>query len=300
MAAKSLDVDLDVSIGIALYPEHGSTEDQLVRVADRALYIAKQQRDENVQIGEEEFQLDQCSIKPVFQPVVQIASHRILGYEALVRDPQGKLSAHQLFEKYRAIGRLDELKQIALAMQIKKAREIGLQRVFVNADFDLLARMDPISIPDSMDVVIELSEREALHDLAHHLNVAGRWRRAGYEFAIDDFGAGFISLPFLAMLVPEYVKVDRSTMLQAAASPKFKECLKSILQGVRTYASSGIIAEGVEKLEELEMTTEIGIPLAQGYLLGRPQELDQEAAARRILELPFPARSAMEPALVDV
>ena len=60
--------------------------------------------------------------------------------------------------------------------------------------------------------------------------MARRWRDEGYKFALDDFGAGFVSFPFLAMLVPDYVKVDRSTMLHAVSSEKFKGFLRSLLR----------------------------------------------------------------------
>ena len=99
--ARSTGLDVDVSVGIALYPEYGRTEADLLRVADRALYIAKNKTGEKVQVGEEEYRLDRDSIRVVFQPVVDVTTDRILGYEALSRDPQGKLSAPGLFEKYR-------------------------------------------------------------------------------------------------------------------------------------------------------------------------------------------------------
>jgi EAL domain-containing protein (putative c-di-GMP-specific phosphodiesterase class I) len=269
----SLHVSMDVSIGIALYPEHGRTEAELIRVADRALYIAKKKKGEKVQVGEEEYQLDRESVKVVFQPVMDVSSDRILGYEALSRDPHGRLSAFELFEKYRAIGRLNELKQIAFASQVRLAQEVGLERVFINADFDMLGKLDPISKPSGLDVVVELSELEALHDLEGCLEVARRWREKGYKFAVDDFGAGFVSLPFLAMLVPDYIKVDRSAMLQAVSSEKFKVCLKSLLHGVGMYAPSGIIAEGIEEERELSLVRELGISLVQGFLFGEPKAL---------------------------
>jgi diguanylate cyclase (GGDEF)-like protein len=270
-------LDIGVSIGIALFPEHGRDEDELVRTADRALFIAKKSGDQ-VRVGEEDYQLDRDSIKVVFQPVVELSSERVLGYEALSRDPQGKLSTAELFEKYSRIGQLKELKQITLTSQIELAAELGLERVFVNADFEVLGQLDPLSIPAGMDVVVELSEREALNDLENHLEVARRWRSHGYKFAIDDFGAGFISFPFLAALVPEYVKVDRSTMLEAVSSTKFKALLRSLLQAVRAYATAGIIAEGIEREEELELTRELGISHVQGFLFGRPRELTRESA----------------------
>lgn len=285
--AKLAQLDFDVSIGLAFYPEHGRSEDELIKVADQALYIAKRHGGK-MQVGEEEYRLDGDSFNLVFQPVVDVASDQVLGYEALARDPQGKLSALELFEKYGAIGKLSELKQILFNAEIRAAREFGLERVFVNADFDVLSQLQPEPVPPAMDVVVELSEQEAIHDVERLLAVAQTWRNSGYKFAIDDFGAGFVSLPFLAMLGPDYVKVDRSALLQAASSEQFKEFLKSLVQAVRTYATAGIIAEGVERREELKVVEDIGISLAQGYLLGKPQEL-KEATSAVFSREPWPA-----------
>lgn len=271
----SAGLDIDVSIGIARYPEHGENEDDLIRIADRALYIAKKSGD-NVRIGEEDYLLDASAVKVVFQPVVEVPSYRTVGYEALCRDPAAKLTVGELFEKYRAIGRLKELKEIILRSQIDAAVALKLERVFINADFSVLNHLEPIPKPPGMDVVIELSELEALHDLENHLAVAGKWRAAGYQFALDDFGAGFISFPFLATLVPEYIKVDRSTLMQAVGCEKFRAFLTALLLAVRGYAIAGIIAEGVEEQHELQVARDMGMTLIQGYYFGRPQELTPE------------------------
>lgn len=263
---------LGVSVGVALYPEHGAGEDELLSTADRALYIAKKSG-RGIHVGEEEYQLNSDSIKVVYQPIVDTVHNKIIGYEALTRDPCDKLNVSQFFKKYRVIGQLAELKELIFTSQVKLSQELGLQRVFINADFDVLSKIKEIPPLDGTEVVIELSELEALHDLEKHLVVAERWRRHGYRFAIDDFGAGFISLPFLAMLIPDYVKVDRSTILQAVASEKFRRFLKTLLHGVRAYATTGIVAEGVEKERELKFVDEMGITLVQGYLFGHPEEM---------------------------
>jgi EAL domain-containing protein (putative c-di-GMP-specific phosphodiesterase class I) len=272
--SKILGLDLDMSIGVALYPEHGRTVDELVRLADRALYIAKKGGDK-IHIGEEEYHLDEHTIKVVFQPVVNVGSNEVVGYEALSRDPQGRLSILELFRRYHAIGQLNELKCLCFKSQVKVAQEIGLQRVFINVDFNVLNQLDLIPKPSGTEVILEISEVEALHDVENHLKVTRKWRKAGYKFAIDDFGAGFISLPFIAQLIPEYIKMDRSTMLQAVGSEKFRKFSKDLVRALRNYSTEGIIAEGIETQKELRVVKYIGIYLVQGYLLGKPQELNK-------------------------
>ena len=264
--------DLDISIGIALYPDHGKTSDELIRSADWALYISKKGGDK-IHIGEEEYHLNEDSDKVVFQSVVDIRSKQIIGYEALSRDPQGKLSPLELFRRYQALGQLYELKKICFHLQLKKALELRLKRVFINVDFQLLSQIDIIPVPADQEVILEISEMEALYDVENRLEIAQRWRGGGYQFAIDDFGSGFISLPFIAQFIPEYIKLDRSTMLQAVSSDKFKRFSIDLVKALRNYATEGIIAEGVENEKELGVVKEMGIHLIQGYLFGKPQEL---------------------------
>jgi diguanylate cyclase (GGDEF)-like protein len=161
---------LDLSIGMALYPEHGGSVDELIRIADQALYIAKKGGDK-VKIGIEEYYLDERSIKVVFQPVVSTRpvgnsrTHHAIGYEALSRDPEEKLSILDLFKKYRAIGKLNELKCICFTTQLKAAQKIGLKRVFINVDFNVLNQVELIPKPEGMEVILEISELEAIHDV---------------------------------------------------------------------------------------------------------------------------------------
>ncbi len=270
-------VAIDLSIGVAIYPEHGNNVDQLIRFADRALYIAKKGGDK-VHIGEEEYHLDANVVTVVFQPVVDLDANRIIGYEALSRDTRGKLTIQELFARYQAIGQLHELKRICLESQLHAAEATGLKRVFINVDFDLLHQLDPIPLPPHTDVILEISEREALHDIENHLKITEKWRRRGFRFAIDDFGAGFISLPFIAQLTPDYIKVDRSTILHAVSSRQFREFSKDLVRALRNYASAGIIAEGIETEKELQVVKEIGIVLVQGFLLDQLPVSDEANA----------------------
>lgn len=270
---------LDVSIGAALYPEHGQTVESLIHLADRALYIAKR-GGEKVHIGEEEYRLDDQAVRVVFQAVVDRTSQEVLGYEALSRDPQGKLSIGELFQRYQAVGQLTELKCLCFRLQLKAATAAGLNRVFINVSFAVLDQLQSLPKPPGTEVILEISEAEALHDVDRHLKTTSAWRAQGYKFAIDDFGAGFISLPFIARLIPDYIKMDRSTIVQASSSRQFLTFLRDLVLALRNYSKEGIIAEGIETQEELQVVRDLGIDPVQGYLMGRPQELDPATDVR--------------------
>jgi diguanylate cyclase (GGDEF)-like protein/PAS domain S-box-containing protein len=271
--------EIDLSIGVGLYPQHGANPEELMRVTDRALYIAKKGGDK-VHIGEEEYRLDDQSIKVVFQPIVDLRTGRVVGFEALSRDPQNKSNIIEMFRRYQAIGHLRELKRICFELQLKVAQELGLTRMFINVDFQVLNELDPVLKPDGMEVILEISEVEALHDLANHLSIARKWRSRGFRFAMDDFGAGFISLPFIGQLIPDYIKLDRSTILQAVSSENFRVFSTDLVRAMQNYATAGIIAEGIETEKELEVVKDMGISLGQGYLLGMPQALTRADVIR--------------------
>lgn len=260
---------LDLSIGVASFPEHGEDSNQLIRLADRALYIAKK-RGDKIHIGEEEYELDDAAVHVVFQPIVDIVSGQVIGHEALSRSAQEGIGIQELFMKYRSIGKLLELKQICFRKQIEAAEVHGLDRVFINVDFKLLESIGHRKKPADVEVILEISEKESLIDIEHHLAVTQEWRAEGYKFAFDDFGVGFISLPFLADLEPEYIKLDRLTILQAVASDEFRKFLNHVVLGLRQYARQGIVAEGIETEEELAVVEQIGIHIVQGYLFGEP------------------------------
>lgn len=266
-------IPLDVSIGAALYPEHGRTVETLIRLADRALYIAKR-GGTKVHIGEEEYRLDEHAVQVVFQPVVDRITNVVIGHEALSRDPQGKLSIGELFRRYQAVGQLTELKCLCFRLQLKAAAAARLPRVFINVDFAVLEHLQAVPKPPDTEVILEISEAEALRDVDHHLNTTAIWRAQGYKFAIDDFGAGFISLPFIARLIPDYIKMDRSTIVQARTSQQFLTFLRDLVLALRHYSKEGIIAEGIETHEELQVVRELGIGPVQGFLMAKPQELE--------------------------
>lgn len=273
-------IHLDLSIGIALYPDHGTDGDALLQLAERALQIAKKERGK-IHIGEEIYHLDKHAIKVVFQPIIDVKSRHIFGYEALARDPQGKLNITELFKRYHAMGKLTDLKRLCFDLELKIAREAGIKKLFINVDYEILRSLLDIDVPEiqNMEIILEISEKEVLDDIENRLKIARKLRSKGFKFAIDDFGAGFISLPFIAQLIPDYIKIDRSTILQSVSSLKFREFLKDLILALRNYSPEGIVAEGIETEQELEIVTEMGLNLIQGFLLGRPHELRRGQAS---------------------
>jgi EAL domain-containing protein (putative c-di-GMP-specific phosphodiesterase class I) len=268
--AKHVGIELDASIGIAIYPSHGTSEEELIRVADLAMYVAKASGDK-MRIGFEEYTVTEQCVTLVYQPIWHVDSRTVVGHEVFSRDPRGDLSPAGLFQKYRAAGQLRRLKRLIFGLQIREARQAGIGRIFLNVDLEFLSGTEPPLIPQGLEAVVELSELDSSSPPEQRLAVALKWRQAGYRIALDDFGAGYASLSVLAELRPDYIKVDRSCIARATASEQYREFLRHLVQSAAVMASGGVIAEGIEQVSELEVVRALGIPLAQGFLLGRPR-----------------------------
>ncbi|MDC4202816.1 MAG: EAL domain-containing protein [Candidatus Manganitrophus sp.] len=129
--------------------------------------------------------------------------------------------------------------------------------------------------PEGIDVVLEISEAEACRHrhIKRYLALVEKWREQGFQVAIDDFGAGAGSFPFVGKLIPDYIKIDRSTLLQAISSPKLRDFLNDLVFILRNYTTRGMIAEGIETEQELTLVREMGVDLGQGFLFGQPEAL---------------------------
>jgi EAL domain-containing protein (putative c-di-GMP-specific phosphodiesterase class I) len=118
------------------------------------------------------------------------------------------------------------------------------------------------------DVVLEISEREAVSDMPRFVEVLSQYRNHGFRFAMDDVGEGHSTLEVLAAASPEYIKIARSlTLGTEAAGPR---AAISALVAFGRAASALVIAEGIETRRDAEVMAELGVDMGQGYAFGRP------------------------------
>jgi EAL domain-containing protein (putative c-di-GMP-specific phosphodiesterase class I) len=118
-------------------------------------------------------------------------------------------------------------------------------------------------------VVLELTERSLITDYDLFGRVVDHYRRQGYAIAIDDLGDGFAGLKMLAQIEPDYVKLARFLVADIDRAPVRQALVESIVSFCQRVGIE-VIAEGIERQEELDYLTAVGIRLGQGYLLGRP------------------------------
>ena len=218
-------------------------------------------------------------LRPAFQPVRRLADGGIMGYEALIRGPQGStLEPPTVLFAVAHENEMDvELETLCLeTIFAGLPKAVGEKRLFVNASAMLLRH--PVFLDQRNlaainrshgDVVIEISEKEMVRDYASFQDVLDTVRRAKMRIAIDDAGSGYSGLETILHLKPDYIKVADSLVRKIHGDPIKREILAS-LDAIGKRIGATLVAEGIEVEPERKALVELGIEFGQGYLLGKP------------------------------
>ncbi len=223
--------------------------------------------------------IGQKQLRPAFQPVRHLPDGQIMGYEALIRGPQGSpLEPPTVLFAVAHENEMEvELETLCLeTIFTNLPRAVGGRRLFVNASAMLLRH--PVFLDERNlasinrshdDVVVEISEKEMVRDYDSFQAVLGLVRQANMKIAIDDAGSGYSGLETILHLKPDYIKVADSLVRNLHNDAIKREIIASLATiGKRIGAT--LIAEGIEVEPERKTLVGLGIAFGQGYLLGRP------------------------------
>jgi EAL domain-containing protein (putative c-di-GMP-specific phosphodiesterase class I)/GGDEF domain-containing protein len=226
--------------------------------------------------------LDNQLLEAHFQPVLDLASGEVIGFEGLIRGPANTplRSPIELFRCATKYGHALRLERLCRQTVLETFAGLDLpHKLFLNvrpqclalpglgtaATGELLARLGL-----SADrIVIELTENSPIFDFASVRAALTTYRNLGFRVAIDDLGEGFASFRTWSELRPEYVKADMHFVQGIDRDPLKLQFVKSIRQ-IADTCRSYIIAEGVETEAELAVIRDLGVPYAQGNLIGPP------------------------------
>ncbi|HZS16292.1 MAG TPA: bifunctional diguanylate cyclase/phosphodiesterase [Candidatus Dormibacteraeota bacterium] len=300
--------DQTVSVGIAAWNGR-DTSLELMRRAEEALISAKVGGRDRVRIAETgapvlpadatkwnavvQQLLDDRSVVAAYQPIVDLRAGSIVAYEALARPNREKIdiSVERMFSSAQRMGLGRDLDWLCRRAALAGATWVpsGVP-VFVNCNLSGL--VDPVHRVDQMllvmeaagrdprDVVLEITERELVGDLSRLKIVVSAYRREGFRFAVDDVGEGHSTLEVLAATSPDFIKVARSLVIDAA-SPGPRAAVRAVVAFAEELGAS-TIAEGIETESTALFMRELGVHLGQGWLFGRP-ELPPSGAPRSVL-----------------
>ncbi len=209
---------------------------------------------------------------PVFQPIFDTSTNRIVGYEALTRFDDGT-SPEEQFAEAAAVGMGKQLEMATATRALAAAHELPAGAwLDINASPGLILGGNGFAqlvLNSARPLVIELTEHEQIHDYAEFRSAVRRLGPSA-RLAVDDAGAGFASLRHILELQPSFVKLDRA-LISNLDSDKARQALVAGMQHFARDAGFWIIAEGVETNAELSALRDLDIHYAQGYLLGRPE-----------------------------
>ena len=240
-------------------------------------------------------------INSVFEPLVEIRTGSLLGYEALSRGPKGTSweSPAKLFRIAEGIDLLFELdclcRRSALRNVAGKMPEGAalflncLPSAIRDPSFSgpQLARTLDVCGLDPQHVVLEISEQESIENQATFLEAIDFYRNLGIRIALDDVGSGYASMAAVLDIKPDVIKIDM-TLIRSVDQDAARQELVNTLNHLARKIDAVVIAEGIETREEFETLQRIGIPYGQGYLFGRPCDIDHVAGPEEVRRIVFP------------
>jgi diguanylate cyclase (GGDEF)-like protein len=305
------------SAGISGIPGHARDRDSLYSQADAALYWGKRHGRTCVNVYDPERHDGPMGSRPpaelsalvariaatgairaVFQPIYDLATGIPRGYEGLVRPlpDSGFTEPSSMFAAAEASGRTAELDIACLNTVMETAARLRLPgvlavnlspRTLERDDFSIhaLLRMIVRHGLDPRNIVLELTEREAVEDIGRLSRAVEACRVAGIRLAADDVGAGNAGLRLLSQLRFDIVKIDLSLVQGGAIHDASLEVVR-LLHDLADRWGALVIAEGIETPAHLDLVRSLGIGAGQGYLLARPSDrpstepLDLEGLSR--------------------
>jgi diguanylate cyclase (GGDEF)-like protein len=305
-------LSLSVSLGIALLTEHKCAADDLLRLAEGALFEAKR-RHSGMEVADEQAgsapgahfayerelrrAIEDNLLELLFQPKVDLRSGAVCGAEALVRWPHPELG---LIEPDRFIPIIEHSEVIhpltIWALNVALRNCAGWSAAGIGVDVAVNLSTRNLQDPDLPELVqraletwrvppqrlsLEITETAVMDDRPRVIETLYRLRGLGISLSIDDFGSGFSSLAYLRRLPVSELKIDRQFICAMGGGRDDRLIVQAIVQLARSFGLK-VTAEGVEDERSLAALRELDCDMGQGYLLGRP--VSSEEFARRLAQ----------------
>ena len=291
-------LSVGLSVGIALAPQDHTTADHLLRCADMALYEAKRNGRNRYEVFRLELDetarkrrtlemelrvaITQRQLQLYYQPIIERAESRVIGYEALMRwhhPVNGLVLPMDFIPMAEETGLIHELGALALHLACHEAvRWAGGESVAVNLSPVQFKNAGFVSVVESAllesglspeRLELEITESVLLDNNAGNLDILQRLKALGVRIALDDFGTGYSSLSYLRSFPFDKIKIDKSFINDMGESREALAIVRAIT-GMGSSLQIQTTAEGVETQAQYERLIAEGCSHFQGYLFGRP------------------------------
>lgn len=297
---EGLALDVEVSIGIALFPDHGEEAELLIQRADVAISLARQtgnghavyasERDQHsprrlALLGQLRRAIETGQLILYYQPKIDLRTGRIIGMEGLVRwiHPEfGLIPPDEFIASAEKSGLIRPLTLWVVSEALRQCRAWQEEGRAFSVSVNVSARnLLDSQLPDQIAGLLqthgvspgrldlEITESAMMADPAKAMGILTRFNRMGGALSIDDFGTGYSSLGYLKRLPVDTIKIDRSFVKNMTEDENDAMIVRSIIDlghnlGLR------VIAEGVENQEIWNHLVTLGCDAAQGYYISRP------------------------------
>jgi len=316
------DFNVTCSIGVALYPDDGTTAETLLKHADTAMYRAKEKGRNNFQFFTAELNaviterlelenklrraLERQQFSLHYQPRVDMRTRRVTGAEALIR---WHVCNEEVASPSRFIPIAEEIGLIvpigkwvlrAACAQNKAWQDAGLPPFVVSVNVSARQFRQDNLVQTIAEVLretglearyleVELTESAVMHDADQFIAMLGEINDLGVQIAIDDFGTGYSSLSYLKRFPVDRLKVDRSFVQDIVADSDDATIVRTII-ALGHNLGLKVVAEGVETQQQIDFLRANHCDELQGFYFGRP--LPSHEFVREFLQFSTPAESA--------
>jgi EAL domain-containing protein (putative c-di-GMP-specific phosphodiesterase class I) len=211
------------------------------------------------------------------QPIVHVRTRQVRGFEALARFPEHSehpgWTPQTWFEQAEAVGLGVELEASAIQAAMRLLPLLPDEVMMsVNVSATSLCHSEVMRMlvgADAPRLIVELTEHHRIDDYDALADEFAEIRSAGAQLAVDDAGSGWAGLDHILQLQPEVLKLDRALVHGIGDHPG-RQAMVEAMRGFAERMGATLVAEGVEKTDELRTLRDLGVVYAQGYLLGRP------------------------------
>ncbi|MCA1804966.1 MAG: EAL domain-containing protein [Xanthomonadaceae bacterium] len=295
-----VDLDIDVSIGIAMYPDHGTDAETLLQHADVAMYKAKEHnlgyaiyepREDRHSVrrltlmAELRAAIEKHQLELHYQPKLNLKTRQVEGVEALLRwqHPEyGYVTPDEFIPLTEQSGLIFPLTDWVLREALRQRELWHKQGLHLHVAVNLstcslqdaqcaskIAKLLSHRLVVADQLVLEITESAMMTDVNRAMDVVSALDAIGVRLSIDDFGTGFSSLSHLKRLPVDELKIDRSFVQDMERDESDAILIQSIIDLAHNMGLR-VVAEGVESAGALEMLEQLGCDMAQGFHISRP------------------------------
>lgn len=312
---KDKEIQVTVSIGIALYPHNGNDFTTLFKNAYTSMIYKKKTGKNGYEFYS--YEIDEKNLNYInsinelrqaikkkeftlmYQPQVDLINGGIIGTEALIRwkhPKKGIVSPMSFIPLAEEIGYIQGISEWVIETAFAQKRQweekgLGNLKISINISNNCLKEKDFLKQfkkmlnkynVDKKGIIIEITETSIMQNLKEGMIILSKLRESGIKIALDDFGTGYSSLNYLRKLPIDILKIDKDFIKDIEYEMKNEVILKYIIE-VGHALGLKIVAEGIETIQQLSLLKTYGCDIGQGYLFSKPLEAEMlEEFSKRI------------------